>query len=108
MSLKNIMVYGDELTVIDWDDARALPWICDVARFVIWLKQCYSEEKAMHFKTLFFENYTDINVRNLYERAEPYLEHYYILDYMIWRYGVDKNAYEKDKLIFDKVLMTLE
>jgi hypothetical protein len=62
----------------------------------------------MRFKTLFLENYTDINEINLYKQAEPYLNLYYILDYMIWRYGVDKNAYEKDKHLFDGVLMTLK
>jgi hypothetical protein len=108
MSLKNIIVYDDELIVIDWDDARALPWICDIARFVIWLKQSYFEAKAMRFKTVFFDNYTDRNGQILFEQAEPYLNLYYILDYMIWRYDVDKNAYEKDKQIFDDLLENVQ
>jgi aminoglycoside phosphotransferase (APT) family kinase protein len=108
MSMKNIMVCGDELTIIDWDDSRALPWMCDIARFVIWLKQCYSEDKAMRFKSVFLDNYTNKNGTALFEQAEPYLNLYYILDYMIWRYGVDKKAYDKDKFIFDNLLLSLE
>lgn len=47
LSTDNLMVYENDITIIDWDDAQALCWMADIARMTFWMKLKYDSKSAL-------------------------------------------------------------
>lgn len=82
LSTKNIMVDKNNITLIDWDDAHALPWIADLARLTLWMKLYFSEPDAAEYKNAFISNYQIQYDKDLFSEYEDILHIWYCLDFL--------------------------
>ena len=105
LSDKNIMLdKAGEICLIDYDDAHALPWVCDAARLVFWMRMNYSRADADRYRTAFLHAYNgDIQ---LYETAEDALLAWYGVDMMSFSAGTP--AFVPAERIFKEALSNLE
>jgi len=76
---KNILVNGNNITLIDWDDARSFPAIVDIARLTLLIALAYDNEKAENkaraemCRRAFLGNYRNADELKLFEELEPAL-----------------------------------
>ena len=79
LQLKNTLVDGDTITLIDWDDARSFPALVDIARLTLLIELAYdnekpeNREKAEIYKRAFLDNYRSDDVIQVYRELEPAL-----------------------------------
>jgi len=103
---KNIILDGENLILIDWDSAYALPWVCDVALLKLILHWRYSDDTAIELLQVFLDNYTPP-----YGDLEIYLAHEKILyawfALMMVNSVVGKPDYEKRLCMFQSALAAL-
>ena len=67
LSTKNIIVNGDDVTLIDWDDVYSLCWVHDIAELTFWLKREYGNEAAKIYQKAFLDNYqTEYDMNDFY------------------------------------------
>lgn len=69
LSLKNILVCGDDITLIDWDDSYALCWIADIAYLTLWMKRTYGKDAEI-YRQAFLDSYQTEYDKNLFYEAE--------------------------------------
>ncbi|MCL2079412.1 MAG: aminoglycoside phosphotransferase family protein [Oscillospiraceae bacterium] len=82
LSLKNVIVHSDKITLIDWDDAQSLCWVADIARLTFWMRLEYGEETAALYKTAFLTQYETMYDRNIFYEVEDILHVWYGFDYL--------------------------
>ena len=58
LAKKNIIIDGGNLTLIDWDCVYALPWVCEIARLKLLMRQRYPQDTADELLQVFLDNYT--------------------------------------------------
>jgi len=58
LAKKNIIIDGNSLTLIDWDCVYALPWVCEIARLKVLMRQRYPRDTADELLQVFLDNYT--------------------------------------------------
>ena len=73
LAKKNVIINGDDLTLIDWDCVYALPWVCEIARLKVFLRQRYQHDAANELLHAFIDNYTpphgDMEIYYAHENA---------------------------------------
>ena len=76
---KNILVNGNSITLIDWDDARAFPAIVDIARLTLLMELAYDNEqpedkrKAGMYRRAFLDHYKFDDGGKIYRELGPAL-----------------------------------
>lgn len=85
LSEKNVIV-GNEggLTLIDWDDTMAQPWVFDIARMTFQMKMRYDREAYSLYRDVFLDTYG--GDRALFDKIEPSLHSYFKLDFEVYDY----------------------
>ena len=79
VQLKNTLVDGGSLTLIDWDDARSFPAIVDIARLTLLMELAFDDEKAESkegaqiYRNAFLDNYKFDDEGKIYKELEPAL-----------------------------------
>jgi len=58
LAKKNVIIGGGDITLIDWDSVYALPWVCEIARLKIIMRQSYPRDAADELLRVFLDNYT--------------------------------------------------
>ena len=58
LAKKNIIINGESLTLIDWDCVYAFPWVCEIARLKVLLRQRYPHDAADELLQIFPDSYT--------------------------------------------------
>ena len=58
LNKKNIIIDGENITLIDWDCVYALPWVCEIARLKVIMRQVYPPAAADELLRVFLEHYT--------------------------------------------------
>ncbi|MDR3149433.1 MAG: aminoglycoside phosphotransferase family protein [Oscillospiraceae bacterium] len=58
LAKKNIIIDDNNLTLVDWDCAYALPWVCEIARLKVLMRQSYPQDTADELLQIFIDNYT--------------------------------------------------
>ena len=85
LSKKNVILRDDgEISLIDWDDAMALNWMADVSRLTFWMKQNYSEQEYMLFRSAFLEHYYTQYRKDQFDAFENAWHIYSALDFLIF------------------------
>ncbi len=79
LSLKNVLVSRDDITLIDWDDAYALCWAADIANLTLWMKRTYRSDAEIYRKAFLDRYQTDDDI-NLFYQTEDILHVRYGLD----------------------------
>lgn len=79
LSLKNVLVSGDDITLIDWDDAYALCWVADIANLTLWMRRAYGSDAEI-YKKAFLDRYQTDGDINLFYQTEDILHVRYGLD----------------------------
>lgn len=79
------------LTVIDWDDALAMPWVFDAARLTFYLKRKYDADTARRYREAFLAAHG--GDRALFDKAEPALHAYFKLDFDVFE--AEREEYER-------------
>lgn len=82
LSLKNILVNHDEITLIDWDDAQSLCWMADLARLTLWMKLHFNNESYTIHRNTFLKNYETSYNMNLFDNLEDVLHVWYGFDFL--------------------------
>jgi len=82
LSIKNVMVNSNGITLIDWDDAHSLCWAADLARLTLWMKINYGANEAALYRKVFMESYETEHDKNFFSEAEDILHIWYGLDYL--------------------------
>jgi len=76
IQLKNTIVDGADITLIDWDDARSFPAIVDITRLTLLIELAYDNEeaedveKAKMYKRAFFSSYKSEDGFKAYNELE--------------------------------------
>ena len=76
IQLKNLIVDGENITLIDWDDARAFPAVVDIARLTLMIELAYDNDVVENadnvkiYKKAFFRNYASDDWLKLYNNHE--------------------------------------
>ena len=79
IQLKNMLIDGGGIALIDWDDARAFPAVVDIARLTLLMELAYDNErpedkrKAGMYRRAFLDNYTFDDGGKIYRELEPAL-----------------------------------
>jgi len=79
IQLKNVIVYNENLTLIDWDDARSFPAVTDLARFTLLIELAFDDEnpedpeRIKLFKQAFLDSYYSDGGIDLYLKFEALL-----------------------------------
>ena len=79
IQLKNILINDGNITLIDWDDARAFPGIVDIARLTLLIELAYDNvkpenpERAATYKRAFLDHYKSDDGLKTYRELEPAL-----------------------------------
>ncbi len=97
LSIKNVLVYSDDITIIDWDDAHALCWMADIARLTMWMKMQYGEEYYEIYRKAFLDNYETIHDKNLFNELEDALHVWHGLDHL--NYSIGSPQFETMRVI---------
>jgi thiamine kinase-like enzyme len=104
VQMKNIIVNDDNITLIDWDDARSFPWVVDVARLLLMI-ELENDTNIDLYKTAFLNNYISSDL-SVYKELELVLQVWHgliILNFFtggITRFNKIKNIIdEKIKLL---------
>ena len=85
LSKKNVILRDDdEISLIDWDDAMAFNWMADVSRLTFWMKQNYSEQEYMLFRSVFLEHYCTQYRKDQFDAFENAWHIYSALDFLIF------------------------
>ena len=85
LSKKNVILRDDdEISLIDWDDAMALNWMADVSRLTFWMKQNYSEQEYMLFRSVFLEHYCTQYRKDQFDAFENAWHIYTAVDFLIF------------------------
>ena len=83
LSKKNVILRDSgEISLIDWDDAMALNWMADVSRLTFWMKQNYSEQEYMLFRSVFLEHYCTQYRKDQFDAFESAWHIYTALDFL--------------------------
>ena len=107
IQLKNILVDGDNITLIDWDDARSFPAIVDIARLTLLIElEADDIEKAEIYKEAFISNYKYDDELKIYYELEPALHVWHGLVILNFFNG-SKPQFNKTKAIIDEKLKLL-
>ncbi len=107
LSTKNILVYSDEIVLIDWDDTQSLCWMADIARLTFWMKLNYDSETADIYRKAFLDCYDTSYDKNDFNELEDYLHVWYGLDYLNFSVATPnyQHQYETIKAILKKSLI---
>jgi aminoglycoside phosphotransferase (APT) family kinase protein len=112
IQLKNLLVSGDSITLIDWDDSRSFPAVVDIARLTLLIELAYDNEhvedykRADIFKKAFLDNYKSDDVLKTYHELESALHVWHGLILLnFWKY--DKPQFGKIKARVDKKIKLL-
>jgi len=99
LSIRNVLTTGNDLTLIDWDDAMAYPAFADIARMTFDMR--YIHDKNSHLFTLsFLSDYLEENQINNYLRFESLYHIFVALDFLA--HSIDKiNKEEKYKKMME-------
>lgn len=97
LSLKNIIINQEEITLIDWDDAYSLCCLDDVARLTLWMSLNYGKSMAAGFRNAFLEHYESECDGRLFEKVESILHIWHGIDGMNYFFG--KPQYDRLKEI---------
>jgi len=103
LSTKNMLVYLNGITLIDWDDVYSLCWVTDVARMTLWMKMEYGDYIADILKKSFLDGYATKYNKNHFYEIENTLHIWYGLDFL--NYYVDKPQYEYMKKILMQIFI---
>jgi len=96
LSKKNVILRDDgEISLIDWDDAMALNWMADVSRLTFWMKQNYSEQEYMLFRSVFLEHYCTQYHKDQFDAFENAWHIYSALDFLIFARKIGDRETEK-------------
>ncbi|HBL83997.1 MAG: hypothetical protein A2Y17_05835 [Clostridiales bacterium GWF2_38_85] len=106
LSLKNVLVNQDDITLIDWDDAHSLCCVADVARLTLWMKLNYDVYSSSAYRKAFLENYKTEYDMSSFEALEDVLHVWYGYDCL--NFFVGKPQYENMKSILQKSLSKCE
>jgi len=113
IQLKNIIIDNDNITLIDWDDARSFPMIVDIARLTLLIELNYDNEQAENerraeiFKKAYLNNYESDDGLYSYKKFETALHVWHGL--IILNYCDDSTPqYYKIKTIVDEKLKKLK
>ena len=87
LSTKNILVYRNKITLIDWDDAQSLCWIADIARLTLWMKLNYDSDTADACRKVFLDHYETKHDKKAFKEIEDTLHVWYGLDYLTFFIG---------------------
>lgn len=82
LSIKNILVHSNEITLIDWDDAHSLCWVADLARLTFWMKLHYSADYAAACRRAFLENYQAPQDMHAFNKIEETLHVWHGFDFL--------------------------
>lgn len=105
LSKKNIILRDDgEISLIDWDDAMALNWMADVSRLTFWMKQNYSEQEYMLFRSVFLEHYCTQYRKDQFDAFENAWHIYSALDFLIFARKIGDRETEKRLRIMNRIL----
>lgn len=80
LSGKNVLVYHNDVTLIDWDDAQSLCGLADAARLTLWLSLRKEKQLARACREAFLRGYCAPGTQNVFEQIEPLLHVWYALD----------------------------
>ena len=106
LAKKNIILDGDKLTLIDWDCVYALPWVCELARLKVLMRQRYPQDTADEFMKVFLGSYTPPNGdMYIYFRYENVLYAWFAL--MAVNSVVGKSDFENQLQEFQAALAVL-
>jgi len=107
LQLKNTIIHENNITLIDWDDARSFPAIVDIARLTLLIELAYDNEdeedaeKAELYKKAFFDNYSSEDGLKAYNDLETALHIWHGLiilnfcDPAVPQFAKVKNAIDK-------------
>jgi len=113
ISLKNMLIDNDNLTLIDWDDARSFPAIVDIARLTLLIELAYDNEKAEDikkagvYKKAFIDHYKSDDGFKRYNELESALHAWHGL-VMLNFCNRDKPQFGKIKAMVDEKLKLIE
>lgn len=93
LSMRNVIYNDEEVVLIDWDDAMALPYQADIARMTFDMKFMH-EDKYEVFKNSFLSEYLDEKSFDEYEYFEKLYHIFVACDWLV--FGVEIN--KKDEL----------
>jgi Ser/Thr protein kinase RdoA (MazF antagonist) len=82
LAIKNILVYRDEITLIDWDDAHSLCWMSDLARLTLWMKLHYDADTAAACRNAFLDRYETEYDKKAFLEIEDILHVWHELDHL--------------------------
>ena len=111
IQLKNILVDGDTITLIDWDDARSFPAVVDIARLTLLIELGYDHEKAEDkekaeiYKKAFLDHYQSEDGLQFYKELEPALHVWHGL--VLLNFCSGKAHFGKIKTILDEKMNCL-
>jgi len=106
LQLKNMLVDGDDIALIDWDDARSFPAVVDIARLTLLIELAYdneepeNQERAEMYKRAFLDHYKSDGVIKIYRELESALH--------VWHGLVLLNFCAADTPQFSKIKTVLD
>lgn len=85
LSLRNVIFNEseDKLTLIDWDDAMALPFVADICRLTFDMKLLH-EKKHERYKKSFLDEYLEGSFINDYIRLEKTMHIFTAIDWLVF------------------------
>ena len=99
---KNVLVNLSDITFIDWDEARSLCWMADVAFFTLWAKIEYGDDLANIYRKAFLDKYETEYDKAIFYELEDILHVRHCLDFLTFFAG--KPQYENTKMILKKLI----
>ena len=104
--MKNTLVNGDDIALIDWDDARSFPSAVDIARLTLLIELAYDNEKAEDketaeiYKKAFWDNYKSDDVLEIYNKLEGALHVWHGL--ILLNFCAGEPQFNKIKAVLDE------
>ncbi len=84
LSMRNVIYNDGTLTLIDWDDSMALPWMADVA-YLTYPFMC-SKTKNVENRKVFLDSYVTDSDKNRFDKFETLYHTILSIKYLDWLY----------------------